>query len=107
MSNIQLTDCPYYEEHGGEYYQGMWQYTDGCMFSQLDSSYKIDCFSNNCWYRRKEANKEILEICKKYFEPSKEYDYHNNRWITYESKCEQVKDNYVKHIQTILQTLEE
>lgn len=63
MSNLQVTDCPFYEECAGEYYQGMWQYTDCCYFSQALDTYKPDCTANkNCWYRRKDCKEEIAQI---------------------------------------------
>lgn len=100
-------DCPYYEEHGGEYYQGMWEFEDCCYFSQV-LDYKCNCSSNpECWYKRQDGKREILEIIDQYFAPSKEYDVMNDRWLTYESKCGPAKDNLVEHIKTIVKTLEE
>ena len=52
--------CPYYEEHGGEYYQGMWEFEDGCLFSQL-LDYDTHCSKNeNCWYKRKRRKNPII-----------------------------------------------
>ena len=99
--------CPYYEEHQGDCYQGVWQYNDCCHFCKVIDSYSCDCLDNsNCWFRRKEANKEIGDLCEKYFEPSKEYDFMSGKWKTYECKSEVVKDCYMKAIQRITNTLE-
>lgn len=103
-------DCPYYEEHGGEYYQGMWEFEDCCYFSQV-LDYECNCGSNsNCWYKRKNANKEILELIEKYFGPGSTWEQDANGKM-YEQKtmflCEPSKDNLVEHIKTIVKTLEE
>ena len=104
-----MNNCPYYEEHGGEYYQGMWEFTDACYFSQL-LDYNTCCSNNpNCWYKRKNANKEILQLIEKYFGPSHAYNIDEDGNLYEEKlffKCEPQKDNYVEHIKRIIETLE-
>lgn len=105
-----MNGCPYYEEHGGEYYQGMWEFEDCCYFSQV-LDYKCNCSSNpECWYKRKNANKEILQLIEKYFGPSHAYNIDEDGNLFEEKlafKCEAQKDNYVEHIRIIIKTLEE
>lgn len=102
--------CPYYEEHGGEYYQGMWEFEDGCLFSQL-LDYDTHCSKNeNCWYKRKSANTEIRLLIERYFGPGSSWEC-DDKGNFYEQRtkflCEPQKDHYVKHIKTIVETLEE
>lgn len=58
-----VNNCPYYEEHCGEYYQGMWQFTDCCYFINVLDTYNPHCGDNpNCWYKRKDCKNEIEQI---------------------------------------------
>ena len=66
---MDCTNCPYYEEHSGEYFQGCWEFTDSCWLAPVIDSYPHcheDCFLINL------NEKEMLSEFFKAYERTKE-----------------------------------
>lgn len=66
---MDCTNCPYYEERSGEYYQGCWEFTDSCWLApQLNTNPQChnDCFLINL------NEKEMLSVFFKAYNGTRE-----------------------------------
>ena len=57
---MECTSCPFYEDHGGEYYQGCWEFYNICWAAQ-DLGTFPNCY-NSC-FMLQENEEEMLNVC--------------------------------------------
>ncbi len=55
--------CPFYEEHGGEYYQGCWEFYDICWAAPDLGVLPVTC-TPDCFLIRKDES-EMIDTCNK------------------------------------------
>lgn len=63
-------NCPFYEEHGGEYYQGCWEFYDICWIS--NELYELPLHCNSGCFLIREDEEEMLRVCRAALKQEKE-----------------------------------
>lgn len=56
-------DCPFYEEHGGEYYQGYWEFYNICWAAPDLGVLPVTC-TPECFFIRGDES-EMVDVCNK------------------------------------------
>ena len=56
-------NCPFYEEHSGEYYQGCWEFYDICWAAPDLGVLPVNC-TPECFFIRKDES-EMIDVCNK------------------------------------------
>ena len=91
--------CPFYEEHSGEYYQGIWEFHDLCWCSpELGTT--PNCY-NGCFFIRN--NEEaMLDTCISALDRKVEVRHYKKELGTFRDLTEGEKQNIIKDMETFM-----
>ena len=91
--------CPFYEEHGGEYYQGCWEYYDLCYCSP-ELGLNPTCYTG-CFLIRNDEEK-MLEVCLNALNRKVEIGHFKKELVTSRDLTKEERMNIIADIKTFI-----